>query len=348
MLLYCRAGFESECAAEITRAAAAQGVTGYCEAPPRAGFVVFRALPAPRRPLPETLEWVRLIFARQLLALAAEVRALPAADRATPLGVAIAGLGRQFSDLWLEYPDSNDGRALSRFCRAFRAPLRQALTRAGVRLDVPGTPRLHVFFPDSGQALIGLADPGNSAPWPLAIPRLRLPRSAPSRSALKLDEALLSFLDSEQRGRLLRPGMRAVDLGAAPGGWSWQLARRGLEVVAVDNGPLDAALLAGGLVTHVRADGFRYRPPRPVDWMVCDMVEQPQRIAQLVGRWLRRGDCRAAVFNLKLPMKRRYAAVSDALDRLAPELARPDGAVRLLCKQLYHDREEVTAAVLPG
>jgi len=347
VLLYCRPGFEGDCAAEITRAAAAQGVSGYCEAQPRTAFVRFRALPAPTRPLPETLEWTRLVFARQLLALAAEVPGLPAADRATPLAAAIAKCGREFSGLWLEYPDSNDGRAMSHFCRAFRAPLAKALAAAGVRPDCPGTPRLHVFFPDSRQALIGLALPGNSAPWPLAIPRLRLPHSAPSRSTLKLDEALLSFLDGGERERLLRPGMRAVDLGAAPGGWSWQLARRGLSVVAVDNGPMDDALLADGLVTHVRADGFRYRPPRPVDWMVCDMVEQPQRIAALVARWLRRGDCHAAVFNLKLPMKRRHAAVSDALDHLAGELAGLERPTRLLCKQLYHDREEVTGAVLP-
>ena len=51
-----------------------------------------------------------------------------------------------------------------------------------------------------------------------------------SRAAYKL-------LEIQQRDRLIRPGMRVVDLGAAPGGWS-QVARDLVgeqgEVVALD------------------------------------------------------------------------------------------------------------------
>ena len=32
--------------------------------------------------------------------------------------------------------------------------------------------------------------------------------------------------------------MRAADLGAAPGGWTWVLTRHGLRVQSIDNGPL--------------------------------------------------------------------------------------------------------------
>ena len=35
----------------------------------------------------------------------------------------------------------------------------------------------------------------------------------------------------------------AVDIGAAPGGWSYVLANRGMKVIAIDNGDLDAAKL---------------------------------------------------------------------------------------------------------
>ena len=48
---------------------------------------------------------------------------------------------------------------------------------------------------------------------------------------------------------------------------------------------MDKALMAGGMVEHIRADGFHFRPQRTVDWLVCDMVEQPARIATLVGDW---------------------------------------------------------------
>ena len=79
--------------------------------------------------------------------------------------------------------------------------------------------------------------------------------------------------------------MTAVDLGAAPGGWTWQLVQRGLKVIAVDNGPLKGAAAEHPAIKHLRQDGFRFRPQRPVDWLVCDMVEQPQRVATLMTEW---------------------------------------------------------------
>jgi 23S rRNA (cytidine2498-2'-O)-methyltransferase len=69
---------------------------------------------------------------------------------------------------------------------------------------------------------------------------------------------------------------------------------------------MDPALLETGMVEHVRADGFRFRPRFPVAWMVCDIVEQPKRVAELVGEWLANGWCRRCIFNLKLPMKKRF------------------------------------------
>jgi 23S rRNA (cytidine2498-2'-O)-methyltransferase len=141
---------------------------------------------------------------------------------------------------------------------------------------------------------------------------------------------------------LLRAGMRAVDLGAAPGGWTWQLAHRGLRVTAVDNGPLKGDVLDDPLVTHLRADGLSYVPKRPVDWMVCDIVEQPSRIASLVGRWLGEGHARHAIFNLKLPMKKRYDEVRRCEAIIRDALAKTRMEHTLALRQLYHDREEVT------
>ena len=56
-----------------------------------------------------------------------------------------------------------------------------------------------------------------------------------SRSAFKL-------MELDQRWRLLRPGMRVVDLGAAPGGWSQVAVERAGaagRVLAVDLAPMD-------------------------------------------------------------------------------------------------------------
>ena len=176
----------------------------------------------------------------------------------------------------------------------------------------------------------------------MGIPRLRFPRSAPSRSTLKLEEAFKLFVDASA----LKPGMTAVDLGAAPGGWTWQFVQRGIHVTAVDNGPMDLALMGSGLVDHQRLDAFRFRPPKRVDWLVCDMVEKPSRVAALIAQWLTRGDCRQAIFNLKLPMKKRHAAVERALTAIEAATQQAGMAVELRCKQLYHDREEVTVHAL--
>jgi len=105
---------------------------------------------------------------------------------------------------------------------------------------------------------------------------------------------------------------------------------------------LDPQLLDSGLVEHVRADGFRYRPAKPVEWMVCDMVEQPIRIATLAAQWLARGWCNYTIFNLKLPMKRRYQEVQRCLTVIEQALHEADVRYEMACKQLFHDREEVT------
>jgi len=55
---------------------------------------------------------------------------------------------------------------------------------------------------------------------------------APSRSYLKIEEAY-GILGEEPAA-----GQTVVDLGAAPGGWSYSAAKRGARVLAIDNGPL--------------------------------------------------------------------------------------------------------------
>ncbi len=323
LLAYCRPGFERECAQELADASGRPGTSEQ-----GGGFVVCPAgTHAPA--------WRELVFARQCLPVFATVADLPRGDRLAPILRAVGKRGDSYADAWVEAPDTDAGKALAPFCRSFGNALVGALRQAR-RLDAGAPRRLHAFFPRSDNVYLAAADVRASAPWPQGIPRLKFPRAAPSRSTLKLEEAFLVLLDDAERSRWLAPGMSAVDLGAAPGGWTWQLVRRSLRVTAIDNGPMDRALMASGLVVHLREDGFRYRPKEPVDWLVCDMVEQPRRVAALVARWLEAGWCRRTIFNLKLPMKKRYEET-----RLCLDLVRP-AAELVRAKQLYHDREEIT------
>jgi hypothetical protein len=174
-----------------------------------------------------------------------------------------------------------------------------------------------------------------------------MPGAAPSRSTLKLAEAFHIFL-GDRADACLQAEMRAVDLGAAPGGWTWQLMNRGMKVIAVDNGALKGDVVDNAMVRHVRADGFKFVPDNVVDWMVCDMVEQPSRVAALVAKWLDQGWARFIVFNLKLPMKKRLEEVARCREIIsAVDLGGKPLVLRF--KQLYHDREEVTGfAMVPS
>lgn len=343
ILVQCRAGFEREAAEELERRAARNDLDGRAHAKAGDAFAIFE--------FDDGISWqdaqkayasASLCFGRQSWPVMARIDALPDRDRVTPIVDALKALRTAVGDVVLEYPDTNEGKKRSGFCKRFAEPLVNGLEAAGLyKPGVRKTPTLFLFFPDANAVLIGLGDPRQASPWPMGIARLRMPREAPSRSTLKLAEAFQVLLSAEERDRWLRAGGKAVDLGAAPGGWSWQLSHHGLRVIAVDNGPMDKKLLDEGLVAHLREDGFVWRPKGAVDWLVCDMVEQPSRIATLMADWFLQKKCRHAMFNLKLPMKKRLAALDQCKDIIRSRLK--DIPINLRFKHLYHDREEVTA-----
>ena len=344
-LAYCRAGFEPDLAAEFCVKFGATPHT--LVAVPLSGFVLATFLQSDARRAAAIADWRDWIFARQMLRTSAEPIALKTNDRVTPIvAAAKVWLARQkvakLSAVWIEYPDTNDGKALSKLSQALQLRIGAELTSCGLlQKDDDAAPRLHVLLTPQREAFLALAELRTASSWPLGIARLKMPRDAPSRSTLKLAEALHVFVgDNEER--ILRPEMKAVDLGAAPGGWTWQLIHRGLHVTAIDNGILKGELVDNALVRHLREDGFRYRPKRPVDWMVCDMVEQPARIAALVAMWFREGWTERSIFNLKLPMKKRLEEVTKCRAVIEQALQMSGREYEIRIKQLYHDREEVT------
>jgi len=342
LLACCRAGFERECAQELTAVALDMGADGFVRTRPDSGFAVFEPHDAALGvELGKHIEFRRLVFPRELVRAGELLQGLPAGDRVTPIAKAGRALGKRFASLWLEMPDTNEGKGLSTLARTLQPHLEKALDALGVTFDPKAEERLHVFFVGGAACYVGVSPASEGSGWPMGIVRLRMPGSAPSRSTLKLAEALLEFIPRNEAERLLAPGMQAVDLGAAPGGWTWQLVRRGMHVLAVDNGELDLALLETGQVKQRRTDGHTFRPSDPVDWMVCDMVESPSRIARLAARWVAEGWCAQTIFNLKLPMKKRYEEVERCRGLVDEILG--GGGYFLRIKHLYHDREEVTA-----
>lgn len=163
--------------------------------------------------------------------------------------------------------------------------------------------------------------------------RLRMKRThdAPSRAAMKLDEALEWYGISPGRGE------RCVDLGSAPGGWTRRLVERGARVWSVDPGQLAPDLQRHPKVRHVTMSAFDFAPEEPVDWLFCDMAWRPLEVAQLLGKWGRRRWAMQLVSNIKLPMKDKLPVVATVRGILEGA-----GWRHVAIRQLYHDRDEIT------
>ncbi len=344
LLLYCRPGFEKECAAEIRELCEAEGIFGYCKLQDQSGYVLYISHQPDGAVLAiEQIDFSRLIFARQWLACLPLVDDIDASDRVGQLLTRVEQLP-QCSELIVEPADTTEGREMQRFCNSFSSALSQRLRKL-MLLDRAAHYRMHIFALSGTCFYLGYTPLDNSAPWPMGIMRLKFPKDAPSRSTLKLEEAWHWFIPKTDWHHYISGGKRAVDLGAAPGGWTWQLVNQNMFVTAIDNGPMAESLMESGQVTHLAEDAFTYQPGKRVDWLVCDIIDKPARVIKLMTSWLVNGWCRETIFNLKLPMKQRYPEVKSCLHYLESALQEAGIEYHLAAKHLYHDREEITVHV---
>lgn len=329
MIYRCQPGFETFLEKELR----ALGLT-----PQEGGSGWVRTGPAPAG-----ADWRDLCFAQAVMPDAVEV----AGDSVNALSARIleeflvSAKTERFDGEWPCLFDAAAGldglgRRQSGVAKVFSESLKKRLGRVA-RLAVEERPRgvtqargLFVFFVDFKRAYL------SRELWCNGQRRMADDPRAPSRSYLKVEEAYGVL------GREPAPGETVVDLGAAPGGWSYSAARRGAKVFAVDNGPLKAGALDNPLIEHRMEDAFRFEPPggQPVDWMFCDLVEEPHHVMDnLIRPWLERGLCRRFVVILKfgrvdaLALLRQVRAADSVFSRCAPGFR---------VRHLYHDREEFT------
>ena len=179
-----------------------------------------------------------------------------------------------------------------------------------------------------------------SDPFPGGVHRMQPAPGAPSRSYLKIAEALDLFGDAPA------PGQRVIDLGAAPGGWSYAFLAKGCDVIAVDRGSIKIRGMDDlpGRLTHLREDGLRYRPPEPwvpVDWLLSDMLIPPGVTLGLLRKWLERSWMQRFIVNIKLPQRNPYRAL-EPIARFLDDAVGSGAGLAVGMRQLYHDRREVT------
>ena len=146
----------------------------------------------------------------------------------------------------------------------------------------------------------------------------------PSRAYLKLWEAFVRF------GFWPAAGAQCLDLGAAPGGWTWALSALGANVTALDKAPLDPNVAALSGVTERLESAFALTP-EPVDWLFSDLIAYPDRLLALVQRWIDAAAPRYIVCTIKFQGPTDH----DAADAFA---AIPGGRVI----HLFHNKHELT------
>ncbi len=172
----------------------------------------------------------------------------------------------------------------------------------------------------------------NLSPW--SSGQCRIPRDpdSVSRAETKLIEGWEAF----GLGRP-RPGL-ALDLGAAPGGWSRVLADWGYEVHAVDPAPLDPRVASRVHAHQETAGRFLSKPGPTFDLLVCDMKMEARRVADLLVSCSPRLKVGARVFTtLKLGKGSGGLEEADQALEILKSRFRVEAA-----RQLFFNRSEVS------
>ncbi|MFP4057128.1 MAG: SAM-dependent methyltransferase [Candidatus Brocadiia bacterium] len=183
-------------------------------------------------------------------------------------------------------------------------------------------------------AYVGLYPPDQHLVKELRRRRKYPPGQRPlNRSEHKLREALRAFALQPQ------PTWRALDLGAAPGGWTKVLAQQVHHVVAVDPGDLDAEVARQANVRHLRcrAQDLDAEAVGPVDLIVNDMnIDGVESAALMVAVAPLLRDGAPAVMTVKFPDRRWRQHLRETAERLR------EGYKVVASRHLPHNRNETT------
>ena len=206
----------------------------------------------------------------------------------------------------------------------------------GYELDVRMPKQVLSIVLTSDNAYIGLSLASqNLSSWAGGAMRFKDSPERVSRAEFKLLEALSIFPTPLS-------GTRAIDLGAAPGGWTRILIEKGCQsVTAVDPALLDGRVISLHGVTHrrMRAQEF-FKGEREYDIMVNDMRMDATLSAALMNEGaitLKPGA--PAIITLKLPHQDQARIAKAAVKLLS-------AAYNILgARQLFHNRSEITVAL---
>lgn len=119
----------------------------------------------------------------------------------------------------------------------------------------------------------------------------------PNRAYLKLWEAL-SLLEHYPK-----PGDKALDLGASPGGWTYVMQSLGTKVTAVDKAELEPKIAQLPNVSYLQQSAFALDPIKSeavYDWVLSDVACYPDRAFELIKSWIASAKAKQLIVTIKL------------------------------------------------
>lgn len=178
----------------------------------------------------------------------------------------------------------------------------------------------------------------NLSDWAGGMHRFARQPGQISRAEFKLLEALAVFHIE------LPAGGVALDLGAAPGGWTRILRQKGQFVTAVDPATLHPSLYQDKNVRHLRlnAESYLQQPPDHYDLIVNDMRLDARYSAELMAAYApylhRHG---RALMTLKLPEGDGPGGSRQGIIEQSRVILNPVYTIAG-ARQLFHNRSEIT------
>lgn len=127
----------------------------------------------------------------------------------------------------------------------------------------------------------------------------------PSRAYTKLWEIFTIY------GYKPKAGDRVIDMGSCPGGWTWVLQQLGCKVVSVDKAPLDDKVARLARIEYIKKDAFTLKPDDigPVDCFFSDIICYPDKLYELVQKWLASGNCQRFICTIKFQGESDFSAL---------------------------------------
>ncbi len=150
----------------------------------------------------------------------------------------------------------------------------------------------------------------------------------PSRAYLKLWEFFTVYAPEAINGGT------AIDVGSCPGGWTWVLRELNFDhTISVDKAPIEKRIMDLGKITFKQESAFGLDPKdfEMIDWFCSDIICYPERLLNLVKRFMEAGKVRNFVCTLKYQAETDWESTLKFLEIPGSRIV-----------HLHHNKHEVT------